>query len=156
MPLYGRLQQNRNPVASSSALTISGGNPCGYVGIARGGTTPISSQCPVVDSLPGPSGRRRPCTPGSDAGATPRIGTIDPNPNRDSVGNRSPPTCSARCTSVFEPASPYAAASGSSPIPQASSTTTAARRIRPPPAASVLLADGYTIFPAKVIDCRHW
>ena len=82
---------------------------------------------------------------GPDAGAHAlMIGTIDPRPSRSSAGNRSPPTCSARCTSVFEPASPYAAASGSSPTPQASITTTVARRTQPTPAGKT----GQTTRPA--------
>ena len=56
MPLAGRLQQKRRPVASSSAVTTSGGKPFEYVGSGTGGTTPMSSQWPVVDSFPGPNG----------------------------------------------------------------------------------------------------
>ena len=64
MPLYGRLQQKRCPVARSNARTTSGGKPSGYVG-SGAGTTPMSSQWPVVESLPGPERRRRPCTTGA-------------------------------------------------------------------------------------------
>ena len=40
----------------------------------------MSSQWPVVDSLPGPSGCRRPWTPGCAAGGTPSSGRIEPRP----------------------------------------------------------------------------
>src|SRR3954447_25691553 len=128
-PSAGRLPQKRRPVACSSAATTSGGNPSGYVGSGASATTPMSSQWPVVESLPGPSGCSRPWMTGSRAGATPSIGTIDPSPSRSSVGTCNPPTASATCWRVFASGgSPYASASGSAPAPQASMTTTAARR----------------------------
>jgi hypothetical protein len=55
-PLAARFPQKRSPVTRSIPATTSGGNPCGYVGIGASATTPISSQWPVVESLPGPSG----------------------------------------------------------------------------------------------------
>src|SRR5919109_1390782 len=66
---------------------------------------------------------------GRSAGGTPSIGMMLPSPRRSSVGSSSPPTRSERWPSVFEPASPYCAASGSSPTPQASMTMTVARGI---------------------------
>src|SRR3954454_16186166 len=62
-----------------------------------------------------------------------------PSPSSVSIGRSKPPTASATCASVFVPASPYSAASGSAPAPQASRTITNARRgpsTGPIPAAS--------------------
>ena len=63
----------------------------------RSSTTPISSQWPLIESLPGPSGCRRPWIAGSALGGTPRRGRIEPSPSACSVGSSSPPTASARC-----------------------------------------------------------
>src|SRR3954464_6096123 len=53
----------------------SWGKPCGYVGIACGVTTPISSQWPVVVSLPFERASRRPATAGAPGcGAQPSSG----------------------------------------------------------------------------------
>src|SRR5215207_3851327 len=52
---------------------------------------------------------------------------MSPSPRRSSTGTSSPPAASATWPSVFVPASPYAAESGSSPAPQASMTITNAR-----------------------------
>src|SRR3954451_8324191 len=105
----------------------------------RGAGTPISSQCPAVVSLPWPSGARRPWTTGRSTGGTPSIGMTLPSPSRPRTGRSKPPTALATCASVFVPASPYSAASGSAPAPQASRTITNARRgpsTGPIPAAS--------------------
>src|SRR3954468_1175092 len=93
--------------------------------------TPISSQWPVIVSLPGPSGFRRPWRTGASAGGTPSSGRIEPSPRLPRTGRASPPAASETWPSVLEPASPYSAASGSSPAPQASRTTTKARRFTP-------------------------
>src|SRR3954447_25081592 len=93
--------------------------------------TPMSSQWPVIVSLPGPSGFRRPWTTGASAGGTPSSGRIEPSPRLPSTGRSSPPAASETWPSVLEPASPYSAASGNSPAPQASRTTTKARRFTP-------------------------
>src|SRR4051794_13897156 len=53
-----------------------------------------------------------------------------PSPSAPSAGSSRPPTASATCASVFaSTGSPYSAASGSAPTPQASMTITAARAI---------------------------
>ncbi len=50
----------------------------------------MSSQCPAVESLPGPSACKRPWSTGAGDGATPRTGRIEPSPSRSSVGEREP------------------------------------------------------------------
>src|SRR5829696_1324853 len=88
----------------------------------------MSSQWPVIVSLPGPAGCRRPWTTGSAAGSTPASGMMFPRPRAASAGRSSPPAASATWPSVFAPVSPYSAESGRSPAPHASMTMTNARR----------------------------
>ena len=104
------------PVRFMNGSITSSGNPNGYVGIACGVTTPISSQWPVVVSLPFDRSSSRPATAGAPGcGAQPSSGSMFPNPRASSVGRSRPPTARATFASVFEPASPNSAASGSSP-----------------------------------------
>ena len=63
--------------------------------LATGVTTPISSQWPVIVSLPGPSGCSRPCRTGSAAGGAPTSGRMFPSPSEVSTGRSSPPDASA-------------------------------------------------------------
>ena len=106
------------------------GKPCGYVGIAVGVTTPISSQWPVVVSFPFERSKSRPATAGAPGcGGQPSSGITLPRPSASSAGRSRPPTARATLPSVFDPSSPYEAASGNSPAPTASSTMTHARGI---------------------------
>src|ERR687892_2233372 len=99
--------------------------------MAVGVTTPISSQWPVVVSFPFERSTRRPATAGAPGwGGQPSSGITFPRPSASSEGRSRPPTARATLPSVFEPSSPYEAASGNSPAPTASSTMTHARGTR--------------------------
>ena len=65
VPDAGRLPRTPRPVLCMNGSITSCGNPCGYVGIAVGVTTPISSQWPVVVSLPFERSISRPATAGA-------------------------------------------------------------------------------------------
>src|SRR4051794_2452200 len=131
VPLAGLLASTPRPVRFMNGSITSSGNPYGYVGIACGVTTPISSQWPVVVSLPFDRSTRRPAIAGAPGcGAHPSSGSMLPRPSASSVGRSRPPTARATLPSVLEPSSPNAAASGSSPAPTASSTMTQARGTR--------------------------
>ena len=126
-PITGR------PVAFEKASITSAGKPSGYVGNGRSVTMPIISQWPVVVSMPRLRSRRRPYTDGAARrGGQPRSGMMFPRPRACIVGTSRPPTASATCSSVEEPAVPKSAASGRSPAPTASSTITHARGTRVP------------------------
>ena len=102
----------------------------GNVGNGRSSTMPIISQWPVTESLPADASAMRPNAPrgASAAPATP--------PSVDERGRGRARAASAAAAeraramlpSVLLPWSPYAAASGSSPMPTLSSTMTMTRR----------------------------
>ena len=127
VPLAGLLPSTPRPVRFMNGSITSSGKPNGYVGIACGVTTPISSQWPVVVSLPFERSTSRPAIAGAPGcGAHPSSGSMFPKPSASSVGRSSPPTARATFASVFDPSSPNSAASGSSPAPTASRTITQA------------------------------
>src|SRR3954452_23038751 len=131
VPLAGLLPITPRPVRFIKGSITSLGNPYGYVGIAVGVTTPISSQWPVVVSFPFDRSRRRPAIAGAPGwGAQPSIGSMFPKPSASRVGRSRPPTARATFASVFDPSSPNSAASGSAPAPTASRTITQARGTR--------------------------
>ena len=118
------------PVASLKRSISSGGKPSGKVGNERSVMMPIISQCPVVVSIPRLRSASRPHTAGASArGGHPASGSTLPSPSCCSAGSSRPPTASATCPSVFDPAVPNRSASGRSPTPTASSTITQARAI---------------------------
>src|SRR5581483_4495202 len=130
VPLAGLLPSTPRPVRFMNGSITSSGKPCGYVGIGCGVTTPISSQWPVVVSLPRERSRSRPATAGAPGcGGQPSSGSTLPSPSASRVGRSRPPTARATFPSVSEPSSPNSAASGSAPAPTASSTITHARGI---------------------------
>ena len=65
VPLAGTLPSTPRPVWFMNGSITSSGKPCGYVGIACGVTIPISSQWPVVVSLPRDRSKSRPATAGA-------------------------------------------------------------------------------------------
>src|SRR5918992_3725838 len=131
VPEAGLLPSTPRAVRFMNGSMTSCGKPCGYVGIACGVTTPMSSQWPVVVSLPFERSIRRPATAGAPGcGGQPSSGMTLPSPSASSEGRSSPPTARATLPNVFEPSSPYEAASGNSPAPTASSTMTHARGMR--------------------------
>src|SRR4051794_15836058 len=131
VPLAGLLPITPRPVRFMNGSITSSGKPYGYVGIAVGVTTPISSQWPVVVSLPLERSSRRPAIAGAPGcGAHPSSGSMLPRPSASSVGRSRPPTARATLARVLEPSSPNSAASGNSPAPTASSTITQARGTR--------------------------
>src|SRR6266516_2025578 len=90
-----------------------------------GVTTPISSQCPVVVSLPLERSARRPATAGAPGcGGHPSSSSTLPSPSASRLGTSSPPTARATFPRVSEPSSPKRSASGSAPAPTPSSTMT--------------------------------
>src|ERR1043166_4588648 len=121
------------PVRRENSLTMACGKPSGNVGKGRSGTTPIISQCPVTESFPAEASAIRPYAPCAAPGPAAAGGGIGPifailsKPRRRSVGTASG-TRRAMLPTVSLPWSPYAAASGSSPIPTLSITITIARR----------------------------
>src|SRR5579871_1652940 len=128
VPDAGRLPSTGRPMRASNARITSGGNPCGYVGNGRASASPISSQCPVVLSLPAAVSAIVPNAPaGMGSGGTPRMEPRRPRPSRPMTGSESPPHAAAVWTSVLDPASPYRSASGRAPTPQPSSTITTTR-----------------------------
>src|SRR4051812_22399956 len=91
----------------------------------------MSSQWPVVVSLPRDRSTSRPATAGAPGcGGHPSSGSTFPRPSASSVGRSRPPTAFATLPRVLDPASPKSAASGSSPAPTASRTITHARDTR--------------------------
>src|SRR4051812_28354119 len=131
VPLAGLLPSTPRPVRFMNGSMTSSGKPYGYVGIACGVTTPISSQWPVVVSFPFDRSTSRPAIAGAPGcGAHPSSASTLPRPSASSVGRSRPPTARATLASVLEPESPNSSASGSSPAPTASSTMTQARGTR--------------------------
>src|SRR6186997_1415811 len=128
VPDAGLLPSTPRPVWFMNGSMTSSGKPCGYVGNAVGVITPISSQWPVVVSLPFERSSSRPATAGAPGcGGQPSSSITLPRPSASSAGRSRPPTARATLPSVFDPSSPYEAASGNSPAPTASSTITHAR-----------------------------
>src|SRR5688500_1828448 len=129
------------PMRRSNSVMSCGGNPAGNVGNGRSSTTPIISQCPVTESLPADTSAIRPCAPRGGPGGEPASGARRSRPSDRSVGSFSG-TCRAMLPRVLLPSSPYAAASGSAPIPTLSRTirmtrvNTPVERGGPPEAAS--------------------
>ena len=124
----GLVAEDAAPVRCMKGSITSCGKPCPYVGIACGVTTPISSQCPVVVSLPLERSTSRPATAGAPGcGGQPSSGSTLPRPSASRFGRSRPPTARATFPSVSDPSSPYSSASGSSPAPTASRTITHAR-----------------------------
>ena len=79
------------PVRCVNASITSSGKPCGYVGIGSGVTIPISSQWPVVVSLPFERSSRRPATAGAPGcGGQPSSGLDVPEAERFEVGQVEP------------------------------------------------------------------
>src|ERR1700741_1150340 len=131
VPEAGLFPSTPRPVRCMNGSITSCGKPCGYVGNGVAVTTPISSQCPVVVSLPFERSSSRPATAGAPGcGGQPCSGSMFPSPSASRFGRSSPPTALATLPSVSEPSSPYASASGSAPAPTASSTITQARGTR--------------------------
>src|SRR5829696_8582630 len=128
VPDAALLPSTPRPVRCMNGSITSCGKPCGYVGIAVGVTTPISSQWPVVVSFPFERSSSRPATAGAPGcGGQPSSSITFPSPSASSAGRSRPPTARATLPSVFDPSSPNEAASGNSPAPTASSTITQAR-----------------------------
>ncbi len=66
VPEAATLPRTSLPTASSNGRMTSGGNPSGYVGNGSSKTTPVTSQWPVVLSLPADRSVSLPCAvPGS-------------------------------------------------------------------------------------------
>src|SRR5262245_28983536 len=110
------------PIRCSNSAITSAGNPCGNVGNGRSSTMPIISQWPVTESLPGDASAIRPYAP-INSGDPVSNATNFPSPSARNVGILSG-TRAAMLPSVLLPSSPYADASGSSPMPTLSSTMT--------------------------------
>src|SRR4051794_7529788 len=128
VPDAGLLPSTPRPVWCMNGSITSNGKPCGYVGIGCGVTTPISSQCPVMVSLPLERSSSRPATAGAPGcGGQPSSGATLPRPRASRLGRSSPPTARATFPSVLDPSSPNLSASGSAPAPTPSSTMTHAR-----------------------------
>ncbi len=128
VPDAGLLPRTPRPVWFMNGSITSSGKPCGYVGNAVGVTTPMSSQWPVVVSLPFERSSSRPATAGAPGcGGQPSSGITLPSPSASRLGRSRPPTALAVLPRVFEPSSPYSPASGNSPAPTASRTMTHAR-----------------------------
>ena len=67
VPLAGLLPSTPRAVRCMNGSITSCGKPCGYVGSGCGVTIPISSQWPIVVSLPFDRSSRRPATAGAPA-----------------------------------------------------------------------------------------
>ena len=112
---------------ASSAAMISGGKPAGYVGIGCSPTTPASSQCPVVVSLPRELSRRRAKAPrgtvtrSAAASAASLMPSTEKSPSEARCGAENPSE-RTRLSSVLHAPSPKSAASGAAPTPRLSST----------------------------------
>src|SRR4030095_11686960 len=110
----------------SNCSITSSGKPFGKVGQGRSRMTPMSSQCPVTESLPDERSAMRPkAAVGDDAGGWLSPTSLD-MPIAASVGMFRG-TEAAMLPRVLLPWSSYSAASGSSPMPTLSSTMTIAR-----------------------------
>ena len=83
VPDAGLFPITPRPVLCMNGSITSCGKPCGYVGIGCGVRMPISSQCPVVVSLPFERSIRRPATAvRPPAAGSPRSGSTLPRPER--------------------------------------------------------------------------
>ena len=83
VPLAGLLPSTPRPVRFMNGSITSSGKPNGYVGIACGVTIPISSQWPVVVSLPRERSSSRPAIAGAPGcGAQPSSGSMLPEAER--------------------------------------------------------------------------
>ncbi len=128
VPEAGLFPRTPLPVRCMNGSITSKGKPCGYVGIGCGVTKPISSQWPVIVSLPLERSSSRPATAGAPGcGGHPSSGATLPRPRASMLGRSSPPTARATFPSVLDPSSPNLSASGSAPAPTPSSTMTHAR-----------------------------
>ena len=81
VPDAGLFPSTPRPVWCMNGSMTSCGKPCGYVGIGCGVTMPISSQCPVVVSLPFERSISRPATagaPGLRRAALERLDVAEP------------------------------------------------------------------------------
>src|SRR5260221_3287922 len=131
VPDAALLPRTPRPVRRANSTMTSGGKPLGKPGNARSSTMPIISQWPVTESLPADASAMRPqatlriadCRLLIDA----PIDAMRSRPRDRSVGTFSG-TCFAMLPSVLLPWSPYAAASGNSPMPTLSITMTIARQ----------------------------
>ena len=112
---------------ASSAAMIAGGKPSGYVGIGCSPTTPASSQCPVVVSLPRELSRKRAKAPrgagtrSAAASAASLMPSTEKSPSEARCGAEKPSE-RTRLRSVLHAPSPKSAASGAAPTPRLSST----------------------------------
>src|SRR5947209_7757978 len=86
---------------------------------------PISSQWPVIVSLPFERSSSLPATAGAPGcGGQPSSSSTLPSPRASRLGRSSPPTARATLPRVSAPSSPKRSASGSAPAPTPSSTMT--------------------------------
>src|SRR5262245_5396979 len=137
VPDAALLPSTPRPVCRENSSRMSFENPSGNTGNARSRTMPIISQCPVTESFPGDASAILPNAPGvrpvSDTCLTPVPVSLTPlrHPRRSRPRARSVGSFSGICRSmlpiVLLPSSPYAGASGSSPMPTPSMTMTMAR-----------------------------
>ena len=94
------------PMRRSNSRMASSGNPAGNVGKARSSRSPISSQWPVTESLPGETSAIRPnAASGAWPAAGPRAETTREMPSACRFGMRSG-TCAAMLPRVLLPSSP--------------------------------------------------
>src|SRR4026207_446583 len=114
---------------------------------------PISSQWPVVVSFPFERSSSRPATAGAPRRrGQPSSGMPFPRPSASRFGRSRPPTAFATFPSVFEPSSPYSAASSNSPAPTASRTITHARGTRRPPFERACVAGRARRYSTAALD----
>src|SRR5688572_3328620 len=112
----------------SNSRMSSGGKPWGNTGNGRSSTSPISSQWPVTESLPGEASAILPKAARGAASCGGPMRATRPRPSDRSAGTRSGAS-RAMLPSVSLPRSPYAPASGNSPAPTLSSTIRMTRRM---------------------------
>ncbi len=87
VPDATQLPSTARPMRASKAAMRSLGNPSGKVGNGTSSTRPISSQCPVTESLPADRSAIRPQAAAGTAGtATPRMGAAAPRPRAVKCG----------------------------------------------------------------------
>ena len=127
VPDAARLPMTPRPVRLENSAMISGANPFGKTGNGRSSTIPIISQWPVTESFPADASAIRPYAPvrAPSSGAGP-IAATRPRPSERNVGSARG-TRLAMLPSVSLPWSPYALASGNSPMPTLSMTMTMTR-----------------------------
>src|SRR5260370_12194172 len=92
VPDAALLPSQPRPVRRANSSSSTRGNPWGYVRNGRDRSTPQSSQCPVVESLPYERGS---ATPYAALGRTvtlrPAIGRHNPHPSPSPFPTPSPP-----------------------------------------------------------------